>query len=326
MSIDKEKRYYNEYHLSKDEPPPYGQWCGPSFNHVVQQGFLSRSNFNTPSVNNSTRYRSFNFKKKGSGYQTPICYLDKDVRFNSFLGRPSSECKKTFNYKKLGAGGIIIDKDGKLLVVKGLTKWSLPKGHLEPGEKYHECAMREIKEEVNLKIHLGISDRYIDVKKCIYYIIVLSQSGPKDLKTNDPNEISEIKWLLPEEIRNLECNRQLDYVIDRWGYIQNIIKTTGKRLVRYPVISNEEPEEKKEYEDTPIYFVPDFTNRQIIDGEDDILFEKISVSSCPVEQESVEVICANDPTVTSVKPFFRTDDILCHATERENETCMLTVY
>ena len=177
---------------------------------------------------------------KYSYYHRPpdnICYLDKDVRFTRFLGN-DYRCTSRYSgnsFKKIGAGGIIINTEGKLLIVKGMSKWSLPKGHLEPGEKYHECAMREIQEEVNLKVHLSITDRYIDVKKCVYFIVVLTETDQLDLKTNDPNEISEVRWASIEEIFGLDCNRQLDYVINRWGYIQSIIESSWNRFVRYPV-------------------------------------------------------------------------------------------
>jgi len=244
---------------SRLPPPIYGGWSGtnysPNGNYKMQPSY-QRSQYQ----NNVRR----SFKKPN----TPICYLDKDYRFQSFLGRPFYDSRKPQAHKKLGAGGIIIDQDGKLLVVKGLTKWSLPKGHLEPGEKYHECAMREIKEEVNLKIHLEITDRYIDVKKCIYYIIVLSQLGPENLKTNDPHEISAVKWLTVEEIKKLDCNRQLDYVVGRWAYIQNIIRNSGDRIVRYPKCTmdpHSNGEGKGDFDDSegiddngPVYFVPDF--------------------------------------------------------------------
>ena len=229
--------------------------------------------YNNANANTNTNYARTNAYANINAYRkrpySNICFLDNDIRFQSFMGRKcNTQYRKPFIHKKIGAGGIVIDKNGKLLVVKGTSKWSLPKGHLELGEKYHECAMREIEEEVGLKVKLEASDRYLDVKKCVYYIIVLNQDGPENLKTNDPKEISDIKWLSIQEIKYLDCNRQLDYVIDRWDYIQNIIKNSGHRTICCPILikelSSNESDDMSYIVDEPNlvqYFVPDFSMR-----------------------------------------------------------------
>jgi ADP-ribose pyrophosphatase YjhB (NUDIX family) len=46
------------------------------------------------------------------------------------------------------AGGVVIGKDGKVLVVSQRGKsWSLPKGHIDEGEDLLTAAKREIYEE-----------------------------------------------------------------------------------------------------------------------------------------------------------------------------------
>ena len=152
------------------------------------------------------------------------------LRFKAFLNRPQCFLKyrKPKYFKRSGAGGIIVDLDTeRLLVVRGTLKWSLPKGHLEEGEKYHECAMREIKEETNLNITLNITDQHIDVKRCVYYIVGLRGANQIEYFSRDPEEIYEVAWLTPSEIVKLNCNRQLDYVINRWDFILDLVKTRG---------------------------------------------------------------------------------------------------
>lgn len=54
------------------------------------------------------------------------------------------------------AGGIVyrFDKRGKveiLLIQDAKDRWTVPKGHIEPGEKAHETAGREVMEETGLE-------------------------------------------------------------------------------------------------------------------------------------------------------------------------------
>jgi ADP-ribose pyrophosphatase YjhB (NUDIX family) len=54
------------------------------------------------------------------------------------------------------AGGIIFRKDSKggveiLLIQDAKDRWTIPKGHVEPGETAMQAAVREIGEEVGLK-------------------------------------------------------------------------------------------------------------------------------------------------------------------------------
>ena len=53
--------------------------------------------------------------------------------------------------KTYSAGGVVLNKKGKVLVVnQKLIDWSLPKGHIEPGEDKLEAAKREICEETGI--------------------------------------------------------------------------------------------------------------------------------------------------------------------------------
>jgi len=60
--------------------------------------------------------------------------------------------KKTDGRVRHSAGGVVLNKNGQVLVVnqRGLS-WSLPKGHLEEGESPLAAARREIYEESGVK-------------------------------------------------------------------------------------------------------------------------------------------------------------------------------
>ena len=58
--------------------------------------------------------------------------------------------------KVLAAGGIVLNKKNEMLFIYRHSKWDLPKGHVEKGESFEDCALREVKEET------GINNLYIN--------------------------------------------------------------------------------------------------------------------------------------------------------------------
>src|SRR5258707_6017003 len=68
--------------------------------------------------------------------------------------------------KTYSAGGVVINGEGKVLVVSQHgTSWSLPKGHIDPGENALAAAKREIYEESGIRDlefirDLGSYERY----------------------------------------------------------------------------------------------------------------------------------------------------------------------
>ena len=51
------------------------------------------------------------------------------------------------------AGGLVINKDSKVLFIYRKNKWDLPKGKLDEGENLEEAAIREVVEETGLDIN-----------------------------------------------------------------------------------------------------------------------------------------------------------------------------
>jgi 8-oxo-dGTP pyrophosphatase MutT (NUDIX family) len=68
--------------------------------------------------------------------------------------------------KTRSAGGVVVNEDGEVLVVSQHgTSWSLPKGHIDPGEDALAAAKREIYEESGIRDlelirELGSYERY----------------------------------------------------------------------------------------------------------------------------------------------------------------------
>ncbi|MCB0409968.1 MAG: NUDIX domain-containing protein [Flavobacteriales bacterium] len=110
------------------------------------------------------------------------------------------------------AGGVVKNKEDKLLVIYRLEKWDLPKGKLEKGEKIEEAAVREVEEEcaVNgLQITKALNDTFH-----IYHIKenpILKQTYWFEMQTDFEGElipqteegIEEVKWVGKKELESL---------------------------------------------------------------------------------------------------------------------------
>ena len=109
------------------------------------------------------------------------------------------------------AGGVVINKKGEVAVVnQNNNSWSLPKGHIDPGEDPLTAAKREINEEC------GIADLTF-IKELGYYlrpsygeddsatklrIVYLFTTDQKELKPTDP-ENPEARFVPKSQVADL---------------------------------------------------------------------------------------------------------------------------
>ncbi len=113
------------------------------------------------------------------------------------------------------AGGVVLNKYGEVLVVnQNGDSWSLPKGHIDPGEDRLTTAKREIYEEsgvstLNLLQDLGSYKRYrialdgrddLGELKTIY--MFLFSTTQMDLNPIDPHN-PEAKWVDISDVSKL---------------------------------------------------------------------------------------------------------------------------
>jgi ADP-ribose pyrophosphatase YjhB (NUDIX family) len=117
--------------------------------------------------------------------------------------------------KTLVAGGVVLNKSGKVLVVSQGDSWSLPKGHIESGETAQDTAVREIKEEsgisdVTFVKELGEYERFRigangigedsnDLRRITMFLYTTTQF---ELKPEDP-ENPEARWVAPRDVAKL---------------------------------------------------------------------------------------------------------------------------
>ena len=113
------------------------------------------------------------------------------------------------------AGGVVLNHENDVLLVSQHgTSWSLPKGHIDPGEEKLEAAIREIYEEsgitdLEMIKELGEYQRYrigVDAEedeselKTIY--MFLFKTNQFELKPVDP-ENPEARWIKKEKVADL---------------------------------------------------------------------------------------------------------------------------
>lgn len=126
------------------------------------------------------------------------------------MAMPTASSKVTVT-----TGGVVINRQGSVLVVNQRgTAWSLPKGHVDPGEEPLQAAIREIAEESGItalefqgylgaygryKIGLDIRDDRSEWKVILFFLFRTSQN---ELKPRDPHN-PQARWVDPDEVEVL---------------------------------------------------------------------------------------------------------------------------
>ncbi len=117
----------------------------------------------------------------------------------------------------IGVDNIIINEEGKILLVKRakeeknfLGMWGLVSGWMEWDETVKDALKREAQEEVGVEVEVvKFCGRYYDApgrhpsktSVCLPHICKIVSGEPK---ANQPEEVEEVKWLAPEEIREMD--------------------------------------------------------------------------------------------------------------------------
>ena len=125
--------------------------------------------------------------------------------------------------REYSAGGIVFRKDKNkiryLLIKDSNNKWTIPKGHIEEGEKARVAALREIKEETGLsKLEIAreleatgyFFCREKDLILKTVYLFLIESEEKENLKP-DKNEVKGAMWFTDKDaIKNVGYNNIKD--------------------------------------------------------------------------------------------------------------------
>lgn len=141
---------------------------------------------------------------KSASLENPMYVICEDVHwaFHDYFS----------NYRKILAGGGIVKRKKKYLVMKRNGRWDIPKGRVEHKETIERGAIREVEEECGI---VGpVIERFITrtfhvftykgkkaLKETHWYL--MSYKGPKDTTPEISEGITEIKWMTLEEMLSI---------------------------------------------------------------------------------------------------------------------------
>jgi 8-oxo-dGTP diphosphatase len=123
-----------------------------------------------------------------------------------------AELKVRRKQPRVGVSLIVTRGDGRVLMGKrkgshGAGKWSFPGGHLGHGERIHECAVRELREETGMVPFevAGTKEFTNDIflEEELHYITIFVyakiRAGDKPMLM-EPDKCEEWKWVLWNEM------------------------------------------------------------------------------------------------------------------------------
>ena len=158
--------------------------------------------------------------------QEAIDALKKKKLEEAYIYHPNHEEILTKFTKKIplvvAGGGVVTNKEGKVLFIYRNDKWDLPKGKLDKGETIEECALREVEEETGVKklkienflkttYHIFKRNGVYKLKEVHWYAMKTSYNG--ELKGQKSEGIEKVKWKGPKKIQKALLNSYMNIKI-----------------------------------------------------------------------------------------------------------------
>ncbi|MTI32720.1 NUDIX hydrolase, partial [Xanthovirga aplysinae] len=129
----------------------------------------------------------------------------------TFISNEVEEAREFFKnqFTIIKAGGGLVVKDGKYLMIFRLKKWDLPKGKLEKGESEPAGALREVEEECNVSVsneyeicntwHTYIRNHKRILKKTVWY--KMSCLDDTQMAPQLEEDIEAVRWMDLAEVK-----------------------------------------------------------------------------------------------------------------------------
>lgn len=127
----------------------------------------------------------------------------------------------------VAAGGAVTDERGRLLVIKRLGIWDLPKGKVEPDEAIEVAAIREVQEECGLKElriiapmastwHTYERKGRMHLKRTDWFL--MHGTSKEELTPQTDEDIEEVRWMDAAEVSQMKgvTYPSLRAVVDEW--------------------------------------------------------------------------------------------------------------
>ena len=134
------------------------------------------------------------------------------------------------------AGGVVL-RNNNLLFIKKKMNWEFPKGKLDVGETFSQCAIRETSEETGLKENyleiikfIGTTNyikKYdgISYNKFIHWYQMSYSANNYDLLIPDTKEdISDCRWISIKDINKISIR---DHMVD---FVKEIYENPSSKL------------------------------------------------------------------------------------------------
>lgn len=143
------------------KPKPRKTWSISPVTRIKESGKVYKRKGKHPKKEEPEEFLYAKYLRNENDYKyCPRCsseLVKKRVDHN--LRKVCPVCKFVLYRNPAPAAGVIIEKEGRILLVRRKFNpyqgdWSLPAGFIEYGESPESCAVRETKEETNLEVRL----------------------------------------------------------------------------------------------------------------------------------------------------------------------------